>query len=136
MKKASLILTIIVIWQILIALFAISVIVVRAQNDEFLHNKHIYMDYETWSESTWRDVYWYPDYYQEFRDTEAVILSIYTLVVTPIAIVGCIGLLMRSNWGRRITILSMGMTLLFFLFQILCKSCKHYQSHLGFLCRS
>jgi hypothetical protein len=123
-------LKLIIILLIFVILYSIVFIIVQVQNDEFLHNKHVYMDYETWSESNWRDVWWYPDYYQEFRDIEALIVSIYTLIATPIAIAGCIGLILKKNWGRILSIIAMGMIALFFSFSLINASLAQLEQYL------
>lgn len=111
-------LKLIIVWQVIIVFFSIVSIVSKVQTDQILHNRIMYMDHETWSEGVWYNVPWYPDYYQEFKDIEAIIQSLYILSVVPIAIAGCIGLLLKSNWGRISTIISMGMTSIYLIFSL------------------
>jgi hypothetical protein len=111
-------LKLIIVWQILIILFAISVLCVQIHNDEMFHNRQLYPDRESWEKSGFIEILWYPEYYQEFKDAEEIIISIYIIAVLPITIAGCIGLLLRKNWGRISTIISMIMTILFFTFSL------------------
>ena len=115
-------LKLIIVWQILIILFAISVLYFQIQNNELFHNRQLYPDYESWEELGSPNIPWYPEYYKELKDIEAIITSIYITVVLPIAIAGCIGLVLRRNWGRILSIISLGMTTLFFAFSLVSAS--------------
>jgi hypothetical protein len=109
-------LKLIIIWQIIIILFAISVVVFSIKYNGLFQNRQLYPDQETWEEFKYFNAFWYPDYYQEFKDIEKLIINIYTLAIIPVASIGVIGLALRTNWGRTLSIISFTITSLFFVF--------------------
>jgi hypothetical protein len=118
MEKRRLLLVIIAIWHVLIAGFAVSIIVNRVQYSNLIINQFRYGTYEQAIRSLLGEVRWYPEYYQRFKDIEWPVTSIFLIILTLVAIAGSIGLVLRKRWGRITGISVMWMTILFFLYNI------------------
>lgn len=118
MGKSNKILVIIAIWQVLIACFALTSLIDRAQTHELIINRVHYFTQDMAIKSFIVDAPTYPGYYQKFKDIEHPVTSIYLMLLAIIAIASCIGLLLRKNWGWKTSISTMVMTILFFFYSI------------------
>jgi len=94
MKKYKVIIFIIAIWQFLWAIFALCILVIRIKDSGFWSDPTLglHMESDMGIVIGWR------------------VVSIFSTVFPLVAVIGCVGLIMRSNWGRRLSILSMGIT--------------------------
>jgi hypothetical protein len=100
MKKDSVPIILITLWQFLWAIFALCILVIRIKDTSF------------WSDTTWGSIL--------ELDTSIIIgwrvVSIFSMVFPIFAIIGCIGLIAKRNWGHKLSILSMGIITVFLIF--------------------
>lgn len=97
MKKRRVTILIIVSYLALWVIFSLFIIVSKSINASL------------WSDPTWE--------YLIYGVSLNVVIgwrasSILSIVLVPVGIAGCIGLIISKNWGHRLAILSMGLTLL------------------------
>ena len=96
MKKASIILSAILIWEFLWVIFTLSLIIFGITNGSY------------WSDPAWNYIIIESERLRLMLG-KRVIAIVYTLFI-PIGITGCIGLLKRRNWGRQFSIFAMGVS--------------------------
>lgn len=115
MKKQKLIFAI-VSSHVLVIFFTIGFLIVRIVNNDY-----------------WDERYFIGFYYFSIIVTGWRATSIFCMMYTPVAIIACIGLILRRNWGRISSIILMATTILISVYYLFYHSCLFSEFHVYYI---
>jgi hypothetical protein len=106
-------------WLIILTCFSLSVIIWNLYYNSLFTNPFRYFTYSEVFSQKLHDIFWYPEYYQSLKNIEWPLNSSLQILLVLTAITGFTGILMKRNWGRVSSIVSLVITVVFFLLQII-----------------
>jgi hypothetical protein len=94
--------------MLLLAVFAISVLIWNWYYNEIFTNPFHY----------YSNKLLYAGYWQTIQDTVWILCSSLEILIAVLSIVGLVGILIKRNWGRNLSIISLWVIVFFFVLEI------------------